>query len=162
MMGREIRRVPPGWEHPRDDDGEYKAMYDVDFKTAAEEWNKNNILWMKGEHPDQEKDYAMKNKYYWEWGGDPPDPESYRPEFKEEPTHYQIYETVSEGSPISPVFEKEEDMKIWLIGKGHSEKSADGFIKDKWAPSFVMLRNEQGCKIKSGIDAHDMLEKDEE
>jgi hypothetical protein len=37
-MGREIRRVPPNWEHPKDADGNYKSMYDWEYETAAREW----------------------------------------------------------------------------------------------------------------------------
>ena len=25
-MGREIRRVPPNWEHPKNDNGEFRSM----------------------------------------------------------------------------------------------------------------------------------------
>jgi hypothetical protein len=34
-MGREIRRVPANWEHPKDErDGGYIPMYDDDFDAA--------------------------------------------------------------------------------------------------------------------------------
>ena len=30
-MGREIRRVPKNWEHPKDEEGYYLPMYEMDF-----------------------------------------------------------------------------------------------------------------------------------
>ena len=37
-MGREIRRVPKGWEHPRDEGGKYIPMFDQSYDDAAKEW----------------------------------------------------------------------------------------------------------------------------
>ena len=33
-MGREIRKVPPNWEHPKKADGTYHPMYDEYFDDA--------------------------------------------------------------------------------------------------------------------------------
>jgi len=33
-MGREIRRVSEGWEHPKDARGNYQPLYDEDFEGA--------------------------------------------------------------------------------------------------------------------------------
>jgi hypothetical protein len=139
-MGREIRRVPPNWEHPRDDKGHHKALYDKDYETAARDWVKDLIDWENdkdGERSQITKETGTRH-FWWEWDGEPPDREYFRPKFTEAPTHYQIYETVSEGTPDSPVFESLIEMREWLIGNGYSEYAATQFVDTGWAPSVVL------------------------
>ncbi len=142
-MGREIRRVPADWEHPRDAAGVYCPMHDYDFSDALRKWVREWEKWEKGTHPDREgRDYP-----YWEWAGGPPRPEYCRPVFEEEPTHYQIYETVSEGIPVSPVFADKEDMYDWLLAEGYSETASRRFIEAGWAPSMAMWPGGTGLNI---------------
>lgn len=72
--------------------------------------------------------------------GDYPDREYYRPNWPEETmTHYQMYETVSEGTPLSPVFPTKEALGEWLrIREGYSQEAVDAFLEYESAPSFVM------------------------
>ena len=113
-MGREIRRVPSGWEHPRDEKGHFIALYDDTFTRAAQEWLDAAILWSRGEHHDQKAGYGLGSPFFWQWNGGPPDKERYRPEFTTPADCYQIYETVSEGTPVSPVFPTVESMIEWM------------------------------------------------
>lgn len=56
----------------------------------------------------------------------------------DEATAYQVYETVSEGTPVSPVFATREDLKAWLISnQGMSDAGAEHFIGMGWVPSAV-------------------------
>jgi hypothetical protein len=50
---------------------------------------------------------------------------------------YQIWETVSEGSPVSPVFKSKEDLVEWLVEQGTARESAEGFANSEWVPSFM-------------------------
>ena len=170
-MGREIRRVPPNWEHPvytadnashTSDIGGFIPMYDQSFKEAAEEWKQRLLAWERGER----ECYFKKDKYpsdyqFWEWDGGPPDRESYRPEFTEEPTWYQVYETVSEGTPCSPPFETKEELIQYLMTEGglHRQEYPDlfplltreqavNFVNSEWAPSMVI----DSSGIHSGIE----------
>src|SRR5271156_6251442 len=108
-MGREIRKVPKDWQHPRwtaDNTirsnliGKFQPLFDGDYDTVAQEWIANFALWQAGKHPHQE-DY-----YFWEYDS-PPDRESYRERkwTEAEATHFVVYETVSEGTPVTPAFE---------------------------------------------------------
>ncbi len=152
-MGREIRRVPSGWEHPRDEQGAYKPMLDQTFNDAIEEWMEEYRLWKEGKHPGQSEHPDIVEKYtYWEYAGKPPDPDYQRPAFDQEPTHYQIYQTVSEGTPTSPVFASLDDMKRWLIAEGFSEYAATSFVESGWAPSMV-FSPDSGV---SGIGIHSL------
>ena len=69
---------------------------------------------------------------------------------------YQIWETVSEGSPISPVFSTPEDLAKhmattrWGADKGTPYETWLAFILGPgWAPSMVM----DGGKMMSGVEA---------
>lgn len=57
---------------------------------------------------------------------------------------YQVWETVSEGSPISPVFEKPEDLANWMISNDKSTTKGTTFeqwmtfiTRTQWAPSLI-------------------------
>ena len=130
-MGREVRKVPENWEHPKNDNGRYQPMFDESYKENADEWLKNCILWSKGEHPDQ--DEKTRCKYFWEWGGGPPDEQYYRPHWKEEErTHIQMYETCSEGTPISPVIKTPEELARWLTDNNASAFGGMTATYEQW------------------------------
>lgn len=92
-MGKEIRRVPPGFEHPVDEDGEFIA----------------------GGH--------LELLYY-------ADPASL--------TSYQVYENVSEGSPVSPVFDTTEGLVQWLKQEGWSQQAIDSLLAVGHVPSLAV------------------------
>ena len=74
------------------------------------------------------------------------------------PEGWQVWETVSEGSPITPVFATGDELIEHLVAKGdrndgstYSREGAMAFVKGAgWAPSGVM----SGGKMYSGIDAY--------
>lgn len=92
-------------------------------------------------------------------GGDGIDPaarDAYEAWQKTEPPTgegYQLWETVSEGSPVSPVFADVEAFVRYLRSEGHSEASARRFVTTGWAPSGVMV----GGTFAANIDALDLL-----
>ena len=153
-MSREIRRVPEGWEHPTGDDG-YIPMFDGSYADAAEDWLRRLMAWESGEDKDREhaKDRHSGEavRYFWDWHDGPPDRHTYRPEFTSEATHYQVYEAVSEGTPVSPVFPDVGSLRVWLLGQGHTEKAADLFIKGGYAPTMIF----HGGGVRMGIDSLD-------
>jgi hypothetical protein len=90
--------------------------------------------------------------------------DTHRP--KEEPPGgegWQVWETVSEGSPITPVFPTPEALvdHLCAYGDGWSQKppsrqAAEAFVKSGWVPSMVMVDG----RCLSGIDAAALLVKD--
>jgi hypothetical protein len=121
-MGREIRRVPPNYEHPkrvcvhrrRCEGGKcYQPQFEHSYEEAEKEWLDGQALWLKGEYPDQEPDCD-----YCEWAGEAPDREYYRSYKDEEATWYQVYETVSEGTPVTPPFETQQELIDYLVNNG--------------------------------------------
>ena len=155
-MGREIRRVPPNWEHPRKEDGRFKSLLNQDYESASEQWIRGFMAWEKGDDANRGK---ASCSYYWEWNGGPPDKDDHRPKWEQEPTHYQIYETVSEGTPVSPVFETLGDLVAWLKGQGYSDKAAMEFTKLGHACTMVLI---PGKGIYQNIHALDIPEREKE
>ena len=129
-MGREIRRVPPGWEHPTDKLGNYQPMFDHTIEHAQAEFRASK--------------YAEVRAL-----ADTLDPLYYRREWENEPTAYQVYETITEGTPVSPVLLNEDELRGWLIGRGSSRVAADAFIKQGWVPTFEIKNG----ILKRGLDA---------
>jgi hypothetical protein len=96
-MGTEITRVPPGFQHPGDDEGNpipgahYEPLYNAGEAQC---------------------------------------------------TCYQLYENVTEGSPISPVFDSETALCSWLRERGCSEAYISMLVK--WA-----MRRRSSCHSSS-------------
>lgn len=123
-MGREVRRVSKDWEHPKDNKGNYEPL-EKQFTKRVAEWELRNEMWAKGFResfvdcpkivwvPIEEED---KHLTYAEYAGQGPRKEHYMPEWEDkEKTHYQMYETYSKGTPISPVTETPEELAKWLV-----------------------------------------------
>lgn len=134
-MGREIRRVPPNWEHPKKHNGDYWPLYDKDFKTTLEDW-------MKIEY-EPWKSHGDINAYIEE----PPDPNYFRPKFLNS-DWYQLYETVSEGTPVTPPFASKEELGEYLLSYGDfydqkygrgawSKDAVENILKHEWQPTMV-------------------------
>lgn len=144
-MGREVRRVPKGWVHPRSQKGFSVPLYDgCTLESSTERWDEDNAKWQRGELPEYatEKDLATP---FDEWDGPRPDPVDYMPAWtEEEATHYQMYETCSEGSPISPVFADPEELAEWLAANHASTFANCTASRDDWmriilgADAFLM------------------------
>jgi hypothetical protein len=68
---------------------------------------------------------------------------------------YQMWETVSEGSPVSPVFADKESFVNWLIAQGYSEGAAEQFAEVGHAFS-LMIANGRIYENLEGLNAaHD-------
>lgn len=145
-MGREVRRVPADWQHPKNEFDRYKPLYPGDRYKA----NAAGFL---------EKANAEGLQEAIDWYGQAPDQNDYMPDWTEsERTHYMMYEDTSEGTPISPAFETPEELARWLADTGASSFGSDtasyeGWLrvaKGGWAPSAVSIG---GGPLVNGVDA---------
>ena len=152
-MGRELRRVPPNWEHPKKEGTNvYKPLFNENYLTALNKWWENHQLWLKREHPDQvcPTPEAVNDtpKYFAEWDGDPPAVDSYRQYTDDEATWYQWYETVTEGTPLTPPFETAEEVAQYLATYGdfwyqqdqREQRPAFGFPRFRTKPTLEQAR----------------------
>lgn len=71
---------------------------------------------------------------------------------------YQIWETVSEGSPISPVFATPEELADWMTTPGNGWQTDQGTTREQWlrfingpgwAPTMVAVDG----KLTTGVQA---------
>lgn len=155
-MGREIRMVSPNWEHPTQECPHtrkcrpcYAPLSDQSFAEAAREWKEGFAAWERGERPAHCRDEPPDTEY-WEYEGAPPQREDgYRPDWKpEERTWFQVYETVSEGTPVTPPFATRERLIDYLVKNGDywdqhrgaggwKREHAESFVSCGWAPSAM-------------------------
>lgn len=174
-MGREIRRVPPNWEHPKRDNGSYQPMYDHSASDRFAQWLEDfeNFKAKEMDEVCREYGYDPRDAYaaFCEYDGGPPDHEYCRPNWDEsEAMWIQVYETVSEGTPVSPPFETPEELIDYLVKNGDfwdqkrradpnrmggmncdpwPREQAERFVKTGFSVSFVM--DSKG--FRSGVEA---------
>ena len=165
-MGREVRRVPADWKHPEGKQG-YVPIEEGDFESDLKNWKEEYDKWNEGYMKDWDnkthKDVWVKRTgnaltdAYYEWFGKRPEKEDYMPQWtEEEATHYQMYETVSEGTPISPVMASPEELARWLTdndanASGRMTASYEGWLrvcKGGYACSAVFIDG----KFQSGVE----------
>ena len=147
-MGRTIRMVPKTWEHPQDRRGEYVPLLLHAY-----------LICNLQDFEDDVKKYGLE-KTLEDWGSRP-DPKDYMPDFDVETmTHYQMYESVSEGTPISPPMLTPEKLARWLVdnnanpgGGPGSSASYDAWLyvcKTGYAPSMALVA---GVGVVDGVTA---------
>ena len=142
-MGREVRMVPQDWKHPRGTSRGYKPLHDG-YNKQKKEWDE--CLEERGYEAAVEWMNEVKK-------------EDYMPDFpKEERTHYQMYENVSEGTPISPPLPTKEMLAQWLTDNNASSFGQYGratyeqwfaAVSDGYVPSFVMT----GAGSMGGVES---------
>lgn len=70
---------------------------------------------------------------------------------------YQVWQDVSEETPISPVFATREECVTWVMDSHEcSAAAAEKFIDDGWAPSFIgtQFGLYSGVQMAAGLAAH--------
>lgn len=162
-MGREVRRVPPNWEHPRQECKHSPWSGGCDeAKRSGGKCYKPLMQGYADAKAGFEKMLAEKGlQEAIEYYGGAPDVNDYVPEWSpEQATWFQVYETVSEGTPVSPPFATREELVDYLVthgdfwaqhrGRGgYSRKAAEAFVKDEWAPSMIV----SGGRVMDGVTA---------
>jgi hypothetical protein len=140
--------VPPDWEHPKDGNGHYLPLLYESFDVACADWDQR-----KREY-DADPESAES---FEQWDGErPTDPQQHMPEFAPgTATHLRMYESTSEGTPISPAFATAEELARWLTGHRASAFGSMTATYEQWlvtcnrgsAPSAVV----DASGIQSGV-----------
>lgn len=171
-MGREVRRVPADWQHPRyaaDHHrerlrGRYIPLHDGGFAQADADWSEGWAKWQEGlteNYGGPEKwraiDPECRGMRFTDYHGERPSPDDYMPDWPEDQrTHFMMYEDTSEGTPISPAFATPEELARWLADTGAStfaDMTATyeqwlPICRGGWAPSMVI----SGGTMQSGVE----------
>lgn len=176
-MGREVRMVPPTWEHPRytrkivdqwvgkygNDHllGRYIPIYDQSYREylnerigrlheAVEEIREFLADFPEEFDPEDEIDLSS---YMYDHVEGMVSRIHFRPDWDdEERTHLQMYETTSEGTPISPPMPDPESLARWLADNEASRVGSQtatyeqwlSLCKQGWGPSAMIIRHEDG------------------
>lgn len=190
-MGMELLRVPKEWKHPTKDDFKqrderWRIAYEPPSGFFGQRWRPINMdeSWdeaMRSWWWERITYYAKRWLGYWpavlglakepniavmfprdELDEKPPYFHDYRPRWRaKDRTHYQLYETVSEGTPISPPCASLEELADWCASQtarpvwNGTEKMDRAawmrfFARGGWAPSAIVTP-EHG--FQSGVEA---------
>jgi hypothetical protein len=172
-MGRQIRMVPNGWQHPKDRKGNYIPLLQGPFSKTLAEWDEEAAAWDRGEVLDystwparrtfkpKEKS-ALECESFKDWDGERPVESEYMPEFPAgSATMLVMYEDTSEGTPISPAFATPEELARWLADNGASAFSDMTATYDQWLATCkagwsvgMVLAN---GRMMSGVEAETEL-----
>lgn len=106
-MNREVRMVPADWRHPVDDNGEFIPLPTIHYQKV---YDAEKELWDSGVFPPYASESSRKMTYEG-WCG--LRPERTMPEW-DDADHFMMYETVTEGTPISPAMCSPETLAQWL------------------------------------------------
>lgn len=169
-MGREIRRVAKNWHHPmyrfcfsrmngfgnvvNDPDGYVRS--EIRFRPLMQASPGKAAIEL-AEHlaecaEDGDESGATLDDWMPAWTED-------------ERTHWQIYETVSEGTPCSPVFKSKDALLEWMVlpidrasiynsgadwqcMQGMERTAAEKWLGVGWAPSAAIIDG----VMMSGVD----------
>ena len=162
-MGREVRRVPANWQHPKNSSGHYIPLFGRSYSEALSEWDIFEAQWEQGFCDDHnggwEPKEALHNAMsFVDWFGRRPDEENYMPDWPEDQrTHWQMYEDTSEGTPISPVMETPEELAHWLEDNQASAFGSMTATYDQWLSTikrgFACSAVISGGHMDSGVAA---------
>ena len=143
-MERELRMVPPNWQHPKYTHdiapsshlvGEYidlREGYEEDWEEFAKAIETKGLAEAIEDHGG-----GPLKELYVDYQG-------------QAPTWYQIYETVSEGTPVTPPFATKEELITYLTKNGdfwdqkrghgaYSRQAAENLVNGGYAPSGIIL-----------------------
>ena len=141
-MSREIRKVPATWVHPKEINGKFKPLFEG-YKDDSIDF----LEMVNSKGLQEAVDYMGC-----------PDSDNYMPDWEEsEKTHLMMYETTSEGTPISPPFKTPEELAQYLFSTGASSFGRMTATYEQWlrvcrggyAPSAILDSN----GIRSGVEA---------
>ena len=166
-MGREVRRVPADWQHPkhwasgmRGPEERYKPLSPGEqYQQRVDEWDEECAKWKAGWRPDDCTDAESRAMTYEQYSDQRPHRDDYMPNWPaEQRTHLMMYEDTSEGTPISPAFATPEELARWLADTNASAFGSDGasyeawlrIARGGWAPSMVFT---SAAGLQSGVAA---------
>lgn len=172
-MSREVRMVPATWQHPTEWGTDwrtnrpkirFKPLFRSEYAERAAEWEEEFLHWQRGEVRnwstkgwEAKSPSALQCKSFEEWHGGRPVEADYMPSFPEgTATHLMMYETTTEGTPISPAFATPEELARWLADNNASAFGEDGasyahwltVARGGWAPSAVI----DAKGLRSGVE----------
>lgn len=126
----EIRKVPAGWVHPVDNDGQLVGLWgNYQQATAGHaedvyQWTEMGKVKVGGQYMDIPEN--LRGLTALEYYGQPPQAELFMPEWDaHEATSVQLYERRT-GCPVSPVMATNTDLLKWFFTQSMTPAKVDG------------------------------------
>lgn len=152
MASRVVRRVPAGWQHPRDEKNRLIPLFDGRLLTnRLALWDDGKAAWDRGEveaslwgwptlggSTDPADRWVprppdIQSSTYEEWSGERPDPADYTPDWPDaERTHLMLYEDTTEGTPMTPAFATAEELAGWCADNRVSCWADETLTYEQW------------------------------
>ena len=161
-MGREVRKVPRCWEHPRTLEGAFIPLHGRSYAKEAADWDAECLKWCEGWRPDYYdtktcKVYPNTPEGYAAWDGERPVESEYMPDFGDSADMFVMYENVTEGTPISPAFETLEGLAHWLADNEASAFADRTATYEQWLATCrkghaVSMVSSSDGKLVSGVE----------
>ena len=141
----------------------WQPMLNGDFAKEAADWDEQKAAWDRGERPDLFDADRYGDISFEEWHGERPQSEWYVPyDVNGDLPWWQMYETVSEGTPVTPAFPSAEELieHLATVGQTYEAGETDGpwgherarkfVLHERWFPSCI-IRDGQVYEAKSGL-----------
>ncbi len=151
-MGREVRRVPANWQHPR------VSVFALTQKGYKEIYLPigpfEDLLTRVEEFKAKLRNCRTEDEQYALLSNEPPSGD-YMPNWPSSvATHYMMYETCSEGTPISPAFATPEALARWLTDTGASMFGDMTASYEQWLTIAKGRERSVGLMVDSATGTH--------
>ena len=166
-MSRELVMVPPHYEHPRIVVDRWngprivcRPIFPIIYSVKLAEWEADRDRIARGELDEHEKKYYPTLEKWLEFYAQP-EKEWYLPWKVEEATWFQLWQTVTEGGPVTPAYETKEELIEYLVKCGDDiydeephwhpwdRRYAEEFINGPgWKPSGSFIVRGDGSVIE--------------
>ena len=163
--GREVRMVAEEWSHPTDANGHYIPLFNGEsYQAEIREWDEGNKKWSQGLSSDFEGGWEPigkedKKLSFIEYSGPRPKKGDYMPNWTTRiNTQYIMYETTTEGTPISPAFSTPEKLAKWLEANKASAFANRTASYEEWLSMIKSMKSVPSAVtssdgVKSGVEA---------
>lgn len=165
-MGRAVRRVADGWQHPRNARNQFVPLRAADFAAAAAAWDAGQAKWDRGliaTHSTlpgvpawRPRDEWVRAPDYEKHAGPRPRAEEYMPTWPDaDRIAWQMYETTSLGTPVSPPLPSPEALAAWLsqheveVGPGITATAAEWLAMIRGPGSATIFVMERGVPVSA-------------
>jgi len=147
-MSRELVRVPPNYEHPRIIVERWNGprwvmkptFHHTSYEDALSEFEEKKARVGRGELDKYEECYRGKTSEEtianWLEDHSAPEKDWYRNWKVEDATWFQLWQTVTEGGPVSPAFETKEELVEYLVRYGDEFYDEEPRIRP-WARDYA-------------------------
>jgi hypothetical protein len=124
-MTREVRKVAVDWQHPKLNAKLFVPLLDgAKFYEDVRLYEEDKRMWTLGQVRDpvdrtswiSRGEAGISETVFETFCGPAPQVQDYMPLWRpEEATHFALYETITRGTPLTPVFATHDELAAWCV-----------------------------------------------